>query len=88
MVLSCCFYCISVTIHTDLTKYNHLMRSRDEYVAGPVPELVVEGAEAVFEEPVEISIPHCVRTDKTSAVRVLSGTSRDFEVIIGLSMCF
>ena len=76
------FFHILVTIHTNLKEYNHLMQSESDYIAGPVAELVVEKDEAIFEKPVELTIPHCVRTNKTSAVRVLCGTDRDFEVII------
>ena len=75
-----------MTIHTNLKEYGHLMQSESDYIAGPVAELVVEKDEAIFKKPVELTIPHCVRRDKTSAVRVLCGTDRDFEVIISFSL--
>ena len=73
-------FLLLVKVHTHLTDYNHLMRSKYEYVAGPVPEVEVVGGKAVFEKPVEIIIPHCLNLSKTSAVRVLSGTGKDFQV--------
>ena len=71
-----------MTIHTDLNDYGHLIQSKGDFIAGPVAELVVEGDEAVFEKPVEILIPHCIKPNKSRTVRVLYGTDRDFKVIV------
>ena len=67
-----------------MTHYGHLIQSKGEYIAGPVPELVVEGHEAVFEKPVEVIIPHCVRTERTGAIRVFRGNEGEFEVSFSL----
>ena len=44
----------------------------------------MEGHEAVFEKPVEVIIPHCVRTERTGAIRVFRGNEGEFEVSFSL----
>ena len=68
-------------VHTHLNEYTHLVRSKHEYIAGPVPEFIVVGEKAVFEKPVEILISQPKRLGKNTAVRVLSGTETDYQVI-------
>ena len=78
--LTCYLLYTLVTIHTDLKEYNHLMQSKDDYIAGPVPELVIEGGETQFQKPVQVIIPHCVTPGWTQTIRVLRGSGTLFEV--------
>ena len=66
-------------VHIDLKEYHHYMMSGDEVIVGPVVEYIVEGG-GTFNEPVQITIPHCVRPDKTSNLRVLCGMDRVYRV--------
>ena len=68
------------TIDTDLSEFDYLMRSKNEYIVGPIPGYTIEGGR-YFERSVIIEIPHCIPPEKSIGnVRVLHGTDNNFKV--------